>query len=312
MAQEHAGLVHAHQYTPFFYATAARLPFGRTPILFTEHGRFYPDYRRPKRVLYNRWALARRDQVMGVGEVVRTALIQNEGLPAERVGVIYNGIDLSRYPDAGDAAVRQEVRREFGVADETLLAVLVARLDPIKDHATAIRAIAQLRDRAVREQAGSEQAGSDQAGGVRLLVVGEGPERAAIEREVARLGVGQLVTLTGLRRDVPRLLAGADVCLLSSVSEGIPLTIIEGMAARLPIVATDLAGLREVVSPETGLLVPVGDAAGLAAALAKLADDPALRGRLGEAGRRLAFERFDEQTMADAYARLYDGLGMKG
>src|SRR5205085_6407866 len=109
--REHVTLVHAHQYTPFFYAMLARLLYRRTPVLFTEHGRHYPDYPRRKRMVANRFLLRRRDRVIGVGEAVRQALIANEGMSAERVGVIYNGIDLERYAASRDerAAVREEL-----------------------------------------------------------------------------------------------------------------------------------------------------------------------------------------------------------
>src|SRR5207253_9335476 len=107
-------LIHAHQYTPFFYALAARLLYRRPPILFTEHGRWVPDYPRPKRIIANRLLLQRRDRVVGVGEAVRQALIANEGIPARRVGVIYNGIDLTPYRKPAERAA---MRRELGVAE---------------------------------------------------------------------------------------------------------------------------------------------------------------------------------------------------
>src|SRR5205085_11662229 len=106
--REHVTLVHAHQYTPFFYAMLARLLYRRTPVLFTEHGRHFPDYPRRKRMLANRLLLARRDRVVGVGQAVRQALITNEGLPPERVAVVYNGIELTPFVRSGSQ--RQAVR----------------------------------------------------------------------------------------------------------------------------------------------------------------------------------------------------------
>src|SRR5262249_32442424 len=97
LARQHVQLIHAHQYTPFFYALAARLFCWRPAILFTEHGRWVPDYPRRKRIIANRLLLQRRDRVVGVGEDVRQALIINEGIPARRVSVVYNGIDLTPY-----------------------------------------------------------------------------------------------------------------------------------------------------------------------------------------------------------------------
>ena len=306
-ADERVGLIHAHQYTPFVYAALSRLPptrwapADRPPVLFTEHGRFHPDLPSRKRAVFNRLALRSGDRIVAVGEGVKRALIENEGLPPGRIEVIYNGIDLAPYAaDPADAAAerRAAVRAEFSIPDDALLAVQVARLDPIKDHLTAVRAVAA----------------ANRADGrpVHLLIVGDGPERWRIEAVVAEGNAGAFVTFAGLRRDVPRLLAAADCGLLTSVSEGIPLTVIEAMAAGRPVVATDVGGLREVLGGEgdepCGRLAPAGDAAALAAALRALADDPATAAALGSAGRTRAFARFSETTMADAYAGLYAAL----
>src|SRR5437588_8382200 len=148
LRRERVDVLHAHQYTPFFYGLAARLPGPRRPILFTEHGRHQPDYPRPKRMLANRLLLSRRDRVVGVGAAVRQALIVNEGLPARRVAVLYNGIDVDAFAAAGAdrAAARRELRaddrRDAGTTELVLLQI--ARLDYLKDHATAVRTLARV------------------------------------------------------------------------------------------------------------------------------------------------------------------------
>jgi glycosyltransferase involved in cell wall biosynthesis len=129
---------HAHQYAPFFYATLARFVAWRNmPIIFTEHGRDYPDYRRAKRVLANRWILGRRDRVIGVGQCVRRALVEYEGLPPDRIDVIYNGIDIEAH--TSHAGERLAARRGLGLADDHMAIIQVARLNHLKDHPTAIR-----------------------------------------------------------------------------------------------------------------------------------------------------------------------------
>src|SRR5207248_3814804 len=116
----------------------------------------------------------------------------------------------------------------------------------------------------------------------RLVLVGDGPERAGVEAQVRELNLGEKVRFLGTRKDVAQLLHGADLFLLTSVSEGIPLTVIEAMAAGLPVVATDVGGLREVVADGlTGLLAPAKDAAALADCVWRLAGDPELRRRMG-------------------------------
>jgi L-malate glycosyltransferase len=289
---ERVDAVHAHQYTPFFYGLAARLRGPRRPILFTEHGRHQPDYPRPKRMLANRLLLSRRDRVVGVGAAVREALIANEGIPAGRVGVLYNGIDVDAFAAATDRAA---ARRELGAGPGEFVLLQVARLDYLKDHATAVGTLARVVERMPQ---------------ARLVLVGDGPERPAVEARVRELNLGDKVRFLGLRKDVARLLAGADVFLLTSVSEGIPLTVIEAMAAGLPVVATDVGGLREVVADGTsGFLAPAKDAAALAVHVLSLAGDAGLRRRMGEAGRARAKDHFDEPRMAAEYGRIYRELG---
>ena len=289
-------LVHAHQYGPFFYTALARRMARFLPILFEEHGRGYPDYRRPKRVLANRILLNRRDRVVAVGRCVRQALIDHEGIAPDRIEVIYNGVDLGKYAAALDQ--RDAVRADLGVADHDLLVLQVARLDGLKDHATAVRAAAS----AVR-----------QGVPLQLQLAGEGPERAPLERLVDDLGINSHVHFLGLRDDVPRLLAAADVFLLTSLTEGIPLTLIEAMAARLPCVATRVGGTPEViVDGATGLLAEAADPESVARCLVSLAHDEMHRQAMGEAGQRRAFELFDEQAMHATYDTVYRemlGLG---
>jgi glycosyltransferase involved in cell wall biosynthesis len=288
LRQERVALVHAHQYTPFFYAAAARWLGRRVPVLFTEHGRHSPDFPRRKRILANRLLLGRRDRVVGVGEAVRQALVANEGIPAGRVEMVHNGIDTETY--ARPHADRARLRSELGLGADDLVLIQVARLDYLKDHGTAVRTLKQVV--AARADA-------------RLLLVGDGPERPRIEEEVRRLALGDHVRLLGQRGDVPRLLGAADVFLLTSVS-GIPLTVIEAMSAGLPVVATRVGGVAEVVvEGRTGSLAPAGDDAGLAHHVLRLAALPGLRRQMGEEGRRRARDCFSEGRMLAGYHRLY-------
>jgi glycosyltransferase involved in cell wall biosynthesis len=264
----------------------------RPPILFTEHGRHHPDCPSRKRVLANRALIESRDRVVGVGAAVRQALIDKEGIPADRVGVIYNGIPLGRFADGRSA--RAEARAELGLDPDELMVLQVARLDPLKDHATAIAAMAHLRHRCPR---------------ARLVLAGEGPRRGLVEGLVSEHGLQDRVRLLGLRKDVPRLMAAADVFLLSSVSEGIPLTLIEAMAAGLPVVSTDVGGVAEVVSPgDTGLLAPAGDGAALADHVLALAGSPDLRAEMGRRGALRATEVFAEEQMHAAYRACYEEM----
>lgn len=290
--QEQVDVIHAHQYTPFFYAMTARLLYRKPPVLFTEHGRHFPDFPRPKRMLANRLLLERRDRVIAVGRSVRRALIENEGIPGRHVGVIYNGIRLRAFAPA--RADGEAVRQECGVGPHDFVMMQVARLDPLKDHVTAI----QVLERVLHHRRDA-----------RLVLVGEGPERNRLEELVRRRSLEPYVRFLGLRQDVGRLLGAADLCLLTSVSEGIPLTLIEGMAAGLPVVATNVGGVSEVVDDgRTGFLVPHGDQSGLADRILRLADNPSLRLEMGRLGRERASLTFSEEQMHAAYQDLYEEM----
>jgi L-malate glycosyltransferase len=290
--RERVDLVHAHQYTPFFYAMAARLLYRRPAVLFTEHGRHFPDFPRRKRIMVNRMLLERRDRIVGVGQSVRYALIENEGLPAERVQVIYNGVSLPAI--AARAGARAEVREELGIGEGDPLILQVARLDYLKDHGTALRTLKHL----LRWRPDAK-----------LVLVGDGPERSGIERLARELNLESNIRMLGLRKDVARLLAAADVFLLTSISEGIPLTIIEAMAAGVPVVATRVGGITEMIIHEkTGCLAGAGDAETLADQILRLISDNSLHALIAHTGRETAHRMFSEQQMQHRYAALYEDM----
>jgi L-malate glycosyltransferase len=292
LRREKVDLIHAHQYTPFAYSLLAGWLRRRPPVLFNEHGRFHPDHRSFKRVIFNRLMLRRRDRVIAVGQAVRKAVIDNEGISPRRIGVIHNGVRLP--VERAEPAVRLAVRHELGVSEDEFLILLVARLDAIKDHATAIRALARVTATAPR---------------TRLLIVGDGAERDQIQREIEARGLVRWVGMLGQRRDVDRLLGAADAILLTSLSEGIPVTIIEAMGYGLPVVATDVGGVREVVeNGRTGLLASAGGDEELAQAILRLVSDVPLRREMGQAGRRRAEALFTEDRMHRAYAAVYEEM----
>lgn len=292
-ARENVALLHAHQYTPFFQAMLSRGLLGRRPVLFTEHGRHFPDLPSKKRALVNRCLLRKRDRLVGVGESVRQALIHNEGLPAKRVEVVYNGVDLKALATPAPHA-RQCLRQQLGYAQKHFVAIQVARLHSLKDHQTALHAIDIARQ---------------QNPDVRLLIVGEGDQRAAIEDTIATRKLQQHVTLTGERSDIADLLATADAFLMSSISEGIPLTIIEAMAAGLPVVSTAVGGIPEMIQHgQSGFLAASGDAKALAEGLLNLRASADLRQRIAEKGRRIAEVKFSQSSMLRGYQDLYQEM----
>ncbi len=286
-------LLHAHQYTPFFYASISRGLGASPPVLFTEHGRHYPDERKLKRVLANRWLLKRSDRVTAVGRFIRQALIDNEGIDGRRIEVIHNGIDPDTYPTA-DENTRAQARGLLNLDDDTPLVMQVARFHPVKDHRTAVKAFVRV---------------IEQAPTARLCLIGDGDERQAIETLSAELGIHHHVEFLGVRDDVAQLLPAADVFMLSSQSEGLSVTLLEAMAAGLPIAATDVGGNGEVVEHGvTGLLSPRGDDRALSSNLLELLQDPAKRRAMGLAGREKLLAEFTQDRMHRGYTGLYERM----
>jgi glycosyltransferase involved in cell wall biosynthesis len=284
-----ADVVHAHQYTPYFYsALATRLSVRRPALVFTEHGRHVPDHRRPKRVAFNRVALGWTDRVTAVCAYVKRLLVANEGIGPDRVDVIYNGVDASRFSRAID---RGAVRRKLGYGPDERVVVCVARFHAVKDHPTLLRGFARAY-------------GHDKR--ARLLLVGSGDGETSLRALARETGVGDVVRFAGVRDDVPDVLAGADLFAMTSLSEGTSVTILEAMLARMAAVVTDTGGNPEIVEHErTGLLVPVGDDRAVGDAIARLLGDPARAQRLGEAARERALAAFSQERMHEAWWNVH-------
>jgi glycosyltransferase involved in cell wall biosynthesis len=167
----------------------------------------------------------------------------------------------------------------------------VARLQPVKDQASLLAAFARV---------------AAELPNAKLVLVGDGPVRAALESQSASPALAGRVIFLGRRSDIPDILPTFDVFALPSLSEGLPLTLLEAMAAGLPCVATAVGAMPEaIVAERTGLLVPVGDVAALADTLLRLLRDPNLRREMGQAGQKRARELFDLKVMTRRYEDLY-------
>lgn len=290
-------VLHAHQYTPFFYAALAKLLMPRRPrLVLTEHGRHYPDVASPTRRAANRLALGHlADAITGVCAFSLRGLCEVDGFPDRKAEVIDNGIRLERY---GPAADRATLRAQLGLDPGRRYVANIARLHPVKDQATLVRGF---------------RAAAAGRPDVDLLLVGDGPLRAELEGMVADVGLVGRVLFLGVRPDVPDLLRAADVFALTSVSEAASLTLLEAMATGLPVVVTDVGGNPELVRGGVdGMLVPRADADAVGVALGKLLDDPAAAAALGRSGRARVEERFRLERTIDAYFDLYRRLARPG
>lgn len=293
LAERRIQVVHAHQYGPFFYAALARLARGaEARIILTEHGRHYPDTVHLRRRFANRWLLARAaDRVNACSEFSARALRDNDGFRGGPIEVIPNGIEVERYGPAADRAL---ARRALGLAPDRRYAVTVARFHPVKDHASLIAGFARVA---------AERQDTD------LILIGDGPEREARERQVEELGLTGRIQFWGIRRDVPQILSCTDLFVMTSLSEASSLTLMEAMASGMAVVVTAVGGNPEIVRDGVdGCLVPRGDTGAIGDALARLLDDEALRTRMGGAGRARVHEHFRLEDTIHRYAELYEEL----
>lgn len=285
-------IVHAHQYTPYFYAASAALFAGRLPVIFTEHGRHYPDFVRPRRAVMNRALRLTTAACTGVSEFTKQSLVSFEKMPPERIRVIYNGIwtEVGGGPSTVD---RGALRKSFGLEATDRLVLSIGRMDPVKDFETLIKAFART---------------ANEVPEARLWIAGGGNTeyQKKLENLAKELGIGEKVTLPGSRRDVQDLLAACDVFVLCSITEATSMTILEAMRAGKAAIATRTGGNPELVlDDETGLLVDVGGIAALSDAMVRLLRDEKLRQRLGQAGRIRLEERFSMERILPQYRRLY-------
>jgi glycosyltransferase involved in cell wall biosynthesis len=278
-----ADVVHTHNPAPLLHAGPAALLARVGRRVHTKHG----ANRYGRRALWLSRALVRVTDVVAVSPQTADVARAKERVPAGRLHTIPNGIALGSYRP--DRWMRARVRAELGIAPGAFVVGSVGRLVPEKDYPRLVRAVAPLL--------------SDR---VRLVLVGAGAARPEIERAVPP-GRARFVTFTGLRRDVPSMLAAFDLFALSSQTEGLPLAVPEAMACALPVVATTVGGLPSAVPSDCGLLVPPGDDRALAAAIAVLARDRSRTRAMGAAARRHALARFSLGPMADAYERIYRG-----
>ncbi|MBE7557461.1 glycosyltransferase [bacterium] len=258
----------------------------RTPVIVSGLRTFYEDSAQGRRQrAWDRRTFFLTHYCLANSEAGADSLYGRDERSRARIEVVHNG--LASAPYQRDAAARQQLRREWSVPEHTFLFGMIAQLRRHKDHATLLSALAKVPE-------------------ARMVLVGSGETEGEVRAMVARLRLEGRVTLAGYRRDVARVLSALDAFVLSSEIEGLPVSIMEAMAAGLPVVATRIGGVPELVRDgETGLLTSLGDADGLAAAMRRLTGDPALCARLGEAGAARIRRDFSPQAMTRKIEAFY-------
>jgi len=284
-------VLHTHNAVAHYQAVLATCGLPMRQVINTRHG--MGGLRRAERRewLYRR-ALGRTHAIVAVCEAARNDAVQRGIVPPEKTCVVPNGIRVERFQTAS-ASMRRQLLQSLGLPSITRLIGNVGRLNWAKDQATLIRAFGHVH--------ASEP---DTA----LLLIGEGELRTELQRCVDELGLGGHVHFLGDRNDVQALLAGLDLFVLSSVSEGYSLALLEAGAAALPVIATDVGGNREIIRDgRTGRLVKASDVAALSEVMLDLLHHPAHALALGLAARAWVEQHGSLDAMACSYAELYQG-----
>ena len=286
-------LIQTHAVKSHLLAQLAGL--GRfAPTIAFHHGYTWPDL---KARLYNqldRWSLRRADRVLTVSLPFRDQVIQM-GVQPEKIEVIHNAIDPNWGQKFATATERNALRAKLQIPDTKQVLLIVGRLSKEKDHLTLLQSVTELQRR------------GDQK--LHLLIIGEGPERPVIQAKIQELDLSTAVTLVGQVRSAEPYYAIADVCILSSLSEGSPNALLEGMAMKVPVVATRVGGIPEIVSDrESAVLIEPRNAQAMAQAISEVLSNPELRQKLIENAYQLILQRYTPDYRTQRLVDVYSGL----
>lgn len=286
--KENIDILHCHQYTPWVYGVIAAI-LTKTKVIFTEHGRFYPDTSSWKRKLINPILNKFTSQVTAISQATKQALVTYENFPENEIEVIYNGIKGLESPSSASLV---DLRNELGLSESDRCIGTISRFDPIKNHLMMLNAFSQCLEIVPN---------------LKLLVIGDGEMRVQIEAEIAKLGIQDQVILTGYQTNPQKYLALMEIFLLSSFSEGTSMTLLEAMSLGKPCVVTDAGGNKEVISDgENGIVTENDDAVEFSKAILKLINDKVLLNQYGQASQKRFSRLFGVSVMVKQLTNLYE------
>jgi glycosyltransferase involved in cell wall biosynthesis len=289
--REKPDLVHTHLFKSDLHGRLAARRCGVPLVVSTCHNNDSWARNKVFGWLYGRTNLL-ADRVIAVSEEVRDYQVAHTFTPAEKFTVINSGVDISRFTGQEEAGAA--VRAELGIEPSVPLVGIIGRLTPQKGHVTFLQA-AGLINKTLPE--------------ARFLVVGDGPLRDELQAQAHSLGLEGTLSFCGLRQDIPAVLKALDLLVFSSQWEGLPITLLEGMAAARPVVSTKVGGVAGVARDnETALLVPPADPEALAAACLRFLRNPDMRDRFGKAGHMRVREHYSLEAMLRNTTALYEEL----
>jgi glycosyltransferase involved in cell wall biosynthesis len=292
LERERVQVLHSHGFRPSVLASPVGRCAGVPVIVETPHVREYWRKGWKSSFVIDRLAGRFVDHYIAVSAANRKYLVEEKGLPESKIALIRNGCDVERFDRAH--AVAEDSRRLAGFAESDPVLLVVARLEPQKGHWVLLRAMARLKS---------------EFPNLRLVALGEGSLRAGLEGLVRELGLEDSVLMPGHCADVRDWMTAADVCVLPSFAEGLPLFAIECLAAGRPMVASAVDGTPEIViDGKTGLTVAAGDPVALAQAIARLLRNPQMAAQLGAAGAEWVRQCFTLKRQIQETEALYERL----
>ncbi|MFQ3237193.1 MAG: glycosyltransferase involved in cell wall biosynthesis [Paraglaciecola sp.] len=279
-------VIHCHQYTPWVYGVLGALAT-KTKVVFTEHGRFHPDSSTWKRKLVNPWLCKITVHIAAISKATKQALIDFENIPENRIDVIYNGIN----PPKVDPQKTTELRIKLKIPQDAKVLGTIARLDPIKNHRMMLEAFSLVLE---------------DHPNTFLIIVGDGEERDNILKQIEVLNIKDKVIMPGYDPQPQHYLALMDIFLLSSLSEGTSMTLLEAMSLSKPCVATNAGGNAEIVKNNvTGFVTKNDVATDYHLAICRLLDDKTLTQKLAKNGKEEFIDTFTVHHMTQQYSQLY-------
>ncbi|BBM84811.1 GT4 family glycosyltransferase PelF [Candidatus Uabimicrobium amorphum] len=289
--QNKIDIIHCHQYTPYFYGCLSRIFFSSPKLIFTEHGRHYPDIVSTKRQCANQFLNLLTNTIVGVSQFPVESLVKKEKLPQKKMQVIYNGIDISRL---NTRRPKKEMLHELGIAQEDKIVGFVGRIHPIKDPLMLLRAFCKVHKKCPQ---------------AKLIFVGDGEMMKECQEFVSQNNLEERAMFLGLRRDVLDIMQVFDVLVLSSLSEATSITLLEAMASGVAAACTRVGGNPEIVDDgTTGLLSERGNHHELAQNILRILTEANLKEKMGKSARKKVAELFTMEKMVANYSELYENL----
>ncbi|MHC4123086.1 MAG: glycosyltransferase [Planctomycetota bacterium] len=288
LKQEKIDIVHTHNPGALIYGTLAAKLAGIPVIVNTRHGR---AKRRVNGLIWNM-----NSAVIAISEDAKERLLKHNRLNSNKLKVIYNGVETKHFRNVVNAKTKKQL---LNIDKSRLVIGTVSRLSEEKDQLILIDSLARV---------------SQVFDNVVLVFVGDGPLRSKLKKHAEKTGVKNKVIFLGFRKDVAKIINTFDIFTLSSLMEGVSVSLLEAMAAGKPVVVTNVGGNPEVVvDGETGFLIPPKNPDKTAEAMIKLLKNPELAKRMGNAGRKRVEEKFSLDKMVKGYKELYDHyLNKKG